>query len=321
MSDNCKWLFDDFDFTQCILKDKPLQKMNYVRYMLARTQSMFKWKNLPDSIPQRELELQIQAFGHVGFIHYDNDLWALRGGFGGPPSPYYMPTKYIIANPALKLFKEYTIDDDVIIVKNDSMYSGLMPMFLRYSTQLVENYLSMMIAIINTRIISLLSAGDDAAYKSAEEYINKIVAGEFGIIGDSPLIDNIRTQPYAQAGSRIITELIEAQQYLKAGWYNDIGLQANYNMKREAINSNEAQMNNDALYPFVDDMLKCRQEGCEKINDLFGTDISVEFDSVWDVKNEEIEQIVKSMEEPEPEPEPEPVTNDEGGEDDEVNEG
>ena len=75
-----------------------------------------------------------------------------------------------------------------------------------------------------------------------------------------------------------------------------MGLNANYNMKREAINADEAQMNNDALYPLVDDMLRCRQEGIEKVNEMFGTDIRVDFNSVWDIKQEELEAIPEQME-------------------------
>lgn len=279
------------------LADKDLCVSTYVRYMAARTQVMFKYKNLPETIPQRELELQLQLFGHVGVIDVNGSLYALRGGFGGEPNPYYMPTIYTIANPALKLSKQYTIDDDVIIIRNDSMYMGLSNMFLRYATQLCENDLSMLIAIINSRIQNLIIAGDDAGYESAKEYIKNVIDGKIGIIADSKVIEGLRTTPYATSGTRNITELIEMQQYLKAGWFNELGLNANYNMKREAINSDEAQMNHDALYPLIDDMLSCRRECIDKVNDMFGTSIEVEFNSVWEVKDKELEQIEETFEE------------------------
>lgn len=289
------WWFND-GISKFDLKNKVRQKQSYIRYMMDRTQSMFKYENLPESIPQRELEIQLQMTGHVGFVHVDGNLYALRGGFGGEPNPYYMPSQYIIANPALRLSKIYNIDDDVVVVRNDSMYTGLLPMFNRYASQIVENDISMLLAIINSRIVNLIIAGDDSAMASAKEYLKQIEKGESGVIGDSKIIEAIRTQPYALTSSRIITELIESQQYLKAGWFNELGLNANYNMKREAINADEAQMNNDALYPLVDDMLKCRKEGIEKVNDMFGTDIRVDFASVWDIKQEELEAIPEQME-------------------------
>lgn len=308
------------------MADKDLAVSTYVRYMANRTQAMFKYEGLPETIPQRELELQLQLFGHVGVIDVNGSLYALRGGFGGEPNPYYMPTIYTIANPALKLSKQYTIDDDVIIIRNDSMYVGLSPLFLRYATQLTENDLSMLIAIINSRIQNIIIAGDDAAYESAKKYIDDVINGKIGIIGDSKILEGLRTTPYATSGTRNITELIEMQQYLKAGWFNELGLNANYNMKREAINADEAQMNHDALYPLIDDMLNSRKICIDKVNDMFGTSITVEFNSVWDVKHEEMKNIAEEIENggsdadvPEGEPEGEPESDAERS--DEDNEG
>lgn len=76
---------------------------------------------------------------------------------------------------------------------------------------------------------------------------------------------------------------------MKASWYNEIGLNANYNMKREKLSTTESQMNNDALLPLVDDMLESRRVGLEKINAMFGTDISVEFASSWEKLIEEFQ--------------------------------
>lgn len=303
MNEYIQKLLTPADFSSCILKNKPLQQNNYLRYMLARTQAMFEYKNLPESIPARELELQLQCFGHVGFVHVDGKLWALRGSFGGKRTPYYFPVEYIIANPWLNLTKHYTIDDDCIVVRNDSMYTGLLPLFLRYSTQLVENDLSMMIAIINSRLINYVIAGDDEGMESAKEYIDGIINGDFGVIGDSNIISGVTVTPSGQLNNNI-SQLIEAQQYLKAGWFNELGLNANYNMKREAINSDEAQMNHDALFPLVDDMLRSRREGLEKVNEMFGTDISVDFSSVWQVKQEVIEDLEAAAD---PEADDEPI--------------
>lgn len=278
------------------LADKDLAVSTYAKYMLSRTQQMFTYTGLPSTIPQRELELQLQMFGHVGVFDKDGELYALWGGFGGEPNPYYLPTLYVISNPALKMSKTFTIDEDIVIIRNDSMFTGLMPMYLKYATQLCENDLSMLLAIVNSRIINLLIAGDDQAMESAKKYLEDVKAGKMGIIGDSKILEAVRTQPYGNVNGNAITQLIETQQYLKAGWFNELGLNANYNMKREAINSEEAQMNHDALYPLIDDMLACRKECLEKVNNMFGTSIDVEFNSVWEVKEEELDTVEDAVE-------------------------
>ena len=287
----------------------------YMGYMLARTQRLFEWSGLPDSIPQRDMELLIQTKGHCCITDVGGELYALWGNFGGEPDPYYIPTLYVVSNPALAYSKSLKINEDCVILKNDSMYLGLYPVLGRYSTQMVENDLSMLIADINTRMISIITASDEATRKSAIKYLEDIKKGVLGVPMTNEFLEGIKCQPFATQGmSNTITQLIEYQQYLKASMFNEIGLNANYNMKREAINTSEAQLNNDALYPLIDDMLEMRKQGAEEINIMFGTDISVKLASVWGRKALEEDALIPDDE---ADADEEPVTEPEGGDSDE----
>lgn len=278
-------------------RDKERTVADNVTYMMMKTLSMFKWSGLPDTIPQRTLELYLQLNGHTGFYKYENNLYVLQGGLGGVPDANYMPTIYTVANPALKLDKDLKINEDCIIMSNDDMYYGLYPLMCKYATALGENELSLFLGSINSRIQSIISAGDDTAFESAKKYIKDIEDGKLGIIAENEFLEGVKSQPVANSNSRNITQLIEYEQYLRAGFFNEIGLNANYNMKRESINSNESQLNDDMLYPMIDNMLKCRKEGAERVNDMFGTDISVEFNSSWKDNAEEKEALLDQLEE------------------------
>lgn len=70
--------------------------------------------------------------------------------------------------------------------------------------------------------------------------------------------------------------LIEAHQYILAQFFQEIGVSANYNMKRERLNTAEVEMNNGALDINIFNMLKNRQEAVALINEKFGTEISVD---------------------------------------------
>lgn len=264
----------------------------HVSYMLNRTQSMFKWNGLPKTIPQRNLELMLQMNGNIGIASVDGLLYAFIGGLGGEPNPYYMPTLYTVANPSLKISKNYVIDEDIIIIPNDSLYIGLLPLFERYATAITETEISLLDANINSRIVSLLTANDDRTKASAEKYLDDVLNGKLGVIGNEQFLGGLQTQPYANTGHNAITDLIELEQYYKASWFNELGLNANYNMKRESINSGESQLNNDMLLPLIDDMLKQRKEGAERVNDMFGTSITVELASSWEDNQEEIDNAL-----------------------------
>ena len=270
-------------------KDKEKNILFKILQMLNRTQSMFRWTGLPDTIPQYILERYLQMSGNCIFYKYNGELYVFTGGAGGEPDVYYRPTIYTIANPALNISKQLKIDDECIICLNDSYHIGLMPLFSEYATKIVETELSIDIATVNARMISLISASDDRTRASAEKYIDDIRRGEPGIIAETPFLDGIRSQPLSTGSDNTIKSLIELLQYHKANWYNDIGLSSNYNMKREALNTGEASINNDILLPLVDDMLRCRQVACDKINAKYGLEVSVELNSSWEDNQEEID--------------------------------
>lgn len=280
----------EFDFA-----NKSVCINQHITYMLIRTQSMFKWDGLPNTIPERLLELFLQTNGNVCFYKYNGDLYVFTGGMGGEPDPYYMPTIYTIANPALKLSKNLKIGSDCVVMPNDSLYLGLMPMFSRYASGMTENELSMRIAIINSRVVDLISAPDDRTKASAEKFLADITDGKPGVIAENTFLDGIRAQPYGTAANDTLTNLIEMEQYLKASWFNELGLNANYNMKRESLSTSESQMNNDALLPLVDDMLKCRERAAQKVNKMFDTNISVSLASSWEDNEQEIELAHKQV--------------------------
>lgn len=252
-----------------------------ILYMLARTQSMFDYSGLPDTIPARNLEIMLQLNGNVFFTEVDGSYYVFTGGLGGEPDVYYEPTIYTVANPALAFSKNLRIGEDGILIRSDSYGIGLLPMMQKYAAMMVENEFTMRIADINARIAFMMSASDDRTEKSARTFLERIVNGEMGVISDSAFLESLKVNPAGSEHTQRMTDLIEYQQYLKAAWFNDLGINANYNMKREAISPDEAQLNDDALLPLIDDMLEQRQIAIDKINEKYGLDISVSLDSSW----------------------------------------
>lgn len=281
-----------YDFT-----DKKENINDHIMYMLMRTQSMFKWSGLPETIPECMIEQYLQINGVCAITQVDDDLWCFEGGLGGEPDPYYQPTIFTVSNPALNYSKNLRIHEECEIIRNDIFYLGLIPLFRKYASQLSENELSIYMASINTRVQSAIAASDDATKASAEKYIEGIAKGKIEVIADNAFLESLKTLPLnTTTSTNVLGDLIELEQYLKASWYNELGLNANYNMKREALNSAESSINDDILFPLVDEMLKQRQAGAERVNDMFGTDISVELNSSWKDNKEEEQAELDVME-------------------------
>ena len=280
-----------------ILNDKEKMLQALVFQMLNKTTKIFKYTGLPDSIQEKDIETQLQVNGFAIWKEVDGKLYTFTGGLGGTPNVYYLPTIATVANPALNFSANLKIGEECVVMQNDYYYQGLMPLFNKYGNLLVEAELSLKYAIINARVPALVQADNDNTYASAKEFFSKIIEGkEYGVISSKEFFDGIRSQDfYKQA---YIKDLIEAIQYIKGSWYNEIGLNAAFNMKREAINEAEANLNEDILYPTLDTMLECRRTALEKVNEMYGTNISVDFDSVWE-QNRKQEELAIDMKEAE----------------------
>lgn len=294
----------------CVL-DKERSVRQYVNYMLDRTNLMFEYEGLPNTIPAYVLEQYLQIFGYAAFVRIDEGqsvevpqkiktppgVYIFFGGIGGMRDIYFRPKLFIAANPRLKnsvqstiLYDESEIDgveNPCVIMKNDLNYMGLLPLYNRYASQMTENDISVRSAQINARALAAVEASTDGEAEQARKFFDDLEAGKLGIIGKSAFLDGIRTSNISTQAPNTVIQLIELQQYLKASWYNELGLNVNFNMKREYMSEEEIAVNTDILLPLVDDMLKCRQEACELINKTFGLNISVKKSSAWANKEQE----------------------------------
>lgn len=278
------------------VRDKDTAVTEFMANTLAKSQSMFEYEGLPDSIPQKELERLLQTTGNAFVTSVDGVLYALSGGKGGEPDVYGRATLYTVANPALKLNKTYDIQKDGVLIENDSNGESLLPLIGRYAVLHTDGLISLNTASILTRITMLISASDDKTKQSADEFLRKIQDGEFSIIGENAFFKGVNMQTAPTTNSVYITQLIELIQYYKASMYNELGLNANYNMKRERLNLGEVSMNVDVLLPYVDNMLKERQNAVEKINEMFDTEISVKLASSWGLERDNYNALAADLE-------------------------
>lgn len=286
-------------------KEKNLDQLN--RYMLSKTLSMFEWENLPDTIPRKELEFLLQTNGFAFITEVEGELYALNGGIGGLPDAYGRATQITISNPALQFNKTLSLKDDGVLICNDDLLIGLIPLFDKHNSLLIENDINMVLHGYNTRTNTLLSASDDKTKESAEVYLEKVIAGEVGVIAENAMFDGIRAQTKGNGSGVTITSMTEYHQYIKASLFNEIGLSANFNMKRERLISAEVDQSEDSLFPYVYNMMQNRLLAVDKINTMFSTEIVVDFGSVWHTKN--IDLVDGLIDEPLNEPLNEPLTS------------
>lgn len=293
------WLFGEL-IGKDILSDKSALAKSYIRYMLMQTISMFKYSGLPETIPEKEIEILHQINASCIWAKVKDKLYVFFGGLGGVLNEYYHPTIATVSNPYLNFTKNLEIDKECVVTFNDKLRYGLLPLFNKYGLLLAENDISIRFALVNARIPHLVNANDDNTKDSAEKVLQDVWDGnKFGVILNKQLIDDktgLFTTEFGKTTQSNIKDLMEIRQYLKSSWYYDLGIPSNYNMKRESLNTSETTMDESVLLPLIDDMLEERKIGLEKVNKMFGTNITVELSSSWKKIREEIKNELKKQE-------------------------
>lgn len=268
------------------ITNKKEQLSKFRADMLNKSLTMFEWKNLPETLPAVEIEKQLQTNGYSIIAKVQGNIYAFQGGFSGQ-DPYNQPTKAIVNNPSLKYNGTFTINDDCVIIKNDDMQQGLIHIYNKYGTLLIENQITMLMTDYNYRMPFTISSKDDSTTQSAREYLQKVIDGSLGVIGEAKLFDALKVTPTNNKGVNSFADLYGYQQFIEAQLNNTIGLATNNNMKRERLTTNEIEVNKNASYPLIDNMLRNRKQAVEKINKMFDLDIDVEFSSIWNGNNED----------------------------------
>lgn len=281
------------------LTDKHKLLKQFKSNQLNKSLTMFEWSNLPDTIPAVELEKMLQINGYAVIAEYQGKLYAFQAGFSGQ-DPYNQPTKAIVNNPALKNNTTYTIGEDCIVIKNDDMKQGLNGIYEYYGQRLIENQITMLMTDYNLRMPFTISSSDDQTTQSAKMYLKKIIDGSLGVIGEQKLFKALSVTPTNSKQTATFADLYGYQQFIIAQLNNTIGLATNNNMKRERLTTNEIEVNKNASYPLVDNMLKNRQQAVAAINKMFDTDISVEYSSIWRGINDVSDNSDKAVNDDEP---------------------
>ena len=242
--------------------------------------------NEPESIEDTFLKFCIFVNGKATFFRTDaadgDVLRALNGAPADIPDVYYMPEDMLVENPTFS--KQYQLkrgkDCEVVYCRQIDRYTGGggtggLGSLIRITAQLMaDNILSLNIAQKNTRLSTAISADDEATKRSAEEAMRAMYAGEPFKVIMSNLVGNLNGIPVnVTTTNRYLIDLISAQQYILAHFYEQIGLQTHDQLKKERLITDEVNDNADLALYNIYSIIESINEGLDRVNAMFGTDM------------------------------------------------
>lgn len=237
-------------------------------------------------------KLNLILNGQICITDFNDKLYACIGNRGGSPNEYYLPSRFIIANPILGS-KEVQIGKDGVVIYNTKIdkyvwtgtgpifASGLCDYIAQTATILADNIISINCVQVNTRVSTFFIADSESQALEGEATLKKMYAGCPYLILKSDILEKLNVNPVnAAAASQNITELIELNNFVISSFFQNIGIRANNNMKRERLVTDEVEAQNDYLEINVLEFLAPWQDGLDEVNKMYGTSLKVHLNPV-----------------------------------------
>lgn len=296
--------------------------MNYAEMLTNRVIPMIILDNVPVDSDGDFIKRELIIHGLVGITDTlatgeklkSPKVW--RGFCGGAVNEFYTGSRFIGTSPAIgscdfeigtggavvfnssaERFAPFASNDFTIGTKNKRSVEPIIiqaPEVLPYSVlyqfiirtaELLQNIDISLRSILRTvRAMIFIVAKNDTVKSAAEILLRRMYNGETDIVFTSDILDSLQIQfaPTAANAASVLNELKEQYQFVNAQFFHAIGVNSNYNLKRERLNTAEIDLNEQALTVNIQDMFDSWTRGFEKVAALYPSfNIKPRLSDVW----------------------------------------
>ena len=254
---------------------------------------IYKYTGLPASLPGREILMNLIMTGHAVIFQNKSELVTTKTVLYDFDM-YYRPTKATYGN--VRIFsRQLKLGEDAEVVylnriegnvlTNQAVDSGLRSFILRYARQLADIESTANIYAVNMRMASFPCASDDITKEQVENFYKKIALGEKAVIMDNMILEMFRNVEVAnRITNDTLNDILIARDKVLANFFQDIGIKYRQEQKKAQLTEDEVEADEQVLVIDVEQMREVQQEGFDRVNDMFGTDIRVQINPIYDRK-------------------------------------
>ena len=242
----------------------------YYNRLVELSISMFEWKNLPDSVDPRFLELTLFTDGQAVFFEDEvMGYLALQNAMGGGFDVYRIPTNRRAY--AVNGYQKQLDENDSVIIYNNYLHTNSMLDVQMFAKRLYN--LDRAIDVnANAQKTPILLLCDDSERLTLENMYMQYD-------GNKPVIKGVKgLNPNAFTVLKTDAPYVADKLYqLKTQIWNEaltyLGI-SNINItKKERLITDEVTRNQGGTIASRYSRLQARREACKKINEMFGLDI------------------------------------------------
>lgn len=246
------------------------------KILLEYATRLFSYEGLPESIPAHEIDMIAYLRGYCPLVTVVNDgkmdwIAANSSGMFGLTDYLDMFEKVNFNTPLH--WGERTIDENCIIVPNNSLKTPLIWRINHYATLLAHVDISLVAELVNDREIDVMEAVSSMAAEAAKEAYAKRYDG---------VPQALVNKGFAQYKHNFISgrsqdqnsKLWDLRNNILSGFLEEIGIKKAGD-KKERMITDEVASDDTMLTLNISDMLECRQEAFKKFNALTGYNVKV----------------------------------------------
>lgn len=248
--------------------------LQYVNRLTELSISMFDWKNLPDTIDARFLELALFNDGMAVFFKDEvMGYLGLQVMIGGTLDVYRIPiTRTAFAQNGYQMKLDQS---NSVIIFNNMLHTNSILDVQEMSKRLYEIQRTIDVNVIQQKTPKIITCTENQRLVMKNLYA-QYMGNEPFIFGDKNLdLSGIKTldttSPY------VADKLYE----LKTQYWNEaltyLGISNVNTVKKERMITDEVQRNLGGTIASRYSRLFMRQQACEQINKMFGLNISVDY--------------------------------------------
>ena len=227
----------------------------YFNYLLRLVKGIFEIK-VPEHWDSDFLLDTLLLDGVIGIFEKDSDPIAMNCHPYGV-NMYYKPTSFNIANPVLGNFtKTIGVDGAIIYLEEypgvNSQFKTIRPLLNKYSYQLAACDKCIDQSLMNSGVAAIFSASSKKSAESYRKMYDEIAEGNPAVFVDEELgltSPNSRNLFYTPAKDNYICDKVQIEKRcIIEEFLTAIGVNNANTSKRERLNSDEVNSNNDECY-------------------------------------------------------------------------
>ena len=281
------YLYDYINTANSLIKPSTVHVENtglnrfFERYLMQKAISVFEWK-LPETWAKNYFLYCLYCWGFIAVLETDKYGVIPQGcGLKGR-NIYYQPTNAVIVNPLLSGILEPEIDTQCVLMRLQPDYGGIGDIVSFYANLLSLSAESLGVNLVNSKLAYVFGAENKAQAESFKKMFDQISGGNPAVFVDKNLMTE-EGKPSWFTFSQNVSEMYIADELLKNMrtienmFDTEIGIPNANTDKRERLITDEVNANNFETKSKCAMWLEELQEGCRKVKDMFGIDITVEW--------------------------------------------